>query len=398
MTGGKGSGADDLGIAEALAEWPSRVRAPGDWDAAAKKVLAALRGESQAGSALGLGTDEAEGLDAGWDDVVVDESVLEPPLPQGADEPHEFQPPEPVERRSGSVAPPMAGRSDADLHLQDAGEERESAPPASMLRPSTRPPPALAAPAPEVPPPAPMPPASLFPPPHTAALALTVPPPPMAPLAEPPKRRWGAAVLLAGAVCAAACTWLAVKTRTPAAAPVAASVVSSAPVAVAVDPQPAASATPEEANLGGAALAMNAVEQDKAPPPPKPKPARGKKKGGAAPAKQDAVTGSDNPQSVMRIAASPTGEAAGIAQRPTSGALQSALASTLPRARACLRPSDAASRATILFDASGKVRTVRVAGPASGKPAEACIQGALGQTRLAPFAEPTFSATVTVRP
>jgi len=102
---------------------------------------------------------------------------------------------------------------------------------------------------------------------------------------------------------------------------------------------------------------------------------------------------------VMRIAASPTGASgAPVAQRPTSGALQGALASTLPKARACLGPTDAPSRATLMFDASGKVRMVSIAGPATGKPAEACIQGALSQTQLAPFVEPTFSATITVRP
>ena len=66
-------------------------------------------------------------------------------------------------------------------------------------------------------------------------------------------------------------------------------------------------------------------------------------------------------------------------------------------ARACLGPDDPVSRAAIVFGSTGSVTSVRVSGFAAGKPAEGCIKGALGKARLAPFAEPTYTANITIR-
>ncbi len=69
----------------------------------------------------------------------------------------------------------------------------------------------------------------------------------------------------------------------------------------------------------------------------------------------------------------------------------------MPSARACLGPDDPISRAQVTFQSDGSVQSVSVSGGASGKPAEACIRAALMKARVAPFAQPTFTAPATIR-
>jgi hypothetical protein len=84
--------------------------------------------------------------------------------------------------------------------------------------------------------------------------------------------------------------------------------------------------------------------------------------------------------------------------KPSQGAIQGALGAALPSARGCLGPDDPISHATITFKSDGSVQSVGVSGGAAGKPAEACVRAALSKARVAPFAQPTFTATATVRP
>jgi hypothetical protein len=70
----------------------------------------------------------------------------------------------------------------------------------------------------------------------------------------------------------------------------------------------------------------------------------------------------------------------------------------MPAARACLESDDPISRATMTFGSDGNVRSVVVSGAASGKPAGACIRGALAKVRVPPFAQATFAFEATVRP
>lgn len=97
-----------------------------------------------------------------------------------------------------------------------------------------------------------------------------------------------------------------------------------------------------------------------------------------------------------------TGEGApapgSVPLKPSQGAIQGALGAALPSARGCLGPDDPISHATITFKSDGSVQSVGVTGGAAGKPAEACIRGALSKARITPFAQPTFTATATVRP
>jgi len=89
--------------------------------------------------------------------------------------------------------------------------------------------------------------------------------------------------------------------------------------------------------------------------------------------------------------------AGSVPQKPSQGAVTGALGAVLPSARACLGPDDAVSRASITFTSAGTVQSVGVTGGAVGKPAEACIKGALTNAKLAPFAEPSYTANITVR-
>jgi hypothetical protein len=78
--------------------------------------------------------------------------------------------------------------------------------------------------------------------------------------------------------------------------------------------------------------------------------------------------------------------------------VQGAVNAVLPGARGCLGPDDPVSKATVVFQSDGTVQSVAVTGSASGKPAEQCIKNALSKAKVQPFAEPTFSFPVTVRP
>jgi hypothetical protein len=135
----------------------------------------------------------------------------------------------------------------------------------------------------------------------------------------------------------------------------------------------------------------------------------------AIPAPTAAPTSSASLSTLMQQAAgvtsSPTATAATTADpddrlpapgsvplKPSQGAIQGSLGAALPSARGCLGPDDPISHATITFKSDGSVQSVGVSGGAAGKPAEACIRAALSKARVTPFAQPTFTATATVRP
>lgn len=89
--------------------------------------------------------------------------------------------------------------------------------------------------------------------------------------------------------------------------------------------------------------------------------------------------------------------AGSVPQKPSQGAVTGAIGAVLPNARACLGPDDPVSRASITFGSTGAVQSVSVSGGAAGKPAEGCIKAALSAAKVAPFAESSYSANVTVR-
>ena len=115
----------------------------------------------------------------------------------------------------------------------------------------------------------------------------------------------------------------------------------------------------------------------------------------------DAMGKAVGPKAEVTPAAGTTGGpqfAAGtVPQKPSQGAVTGALGAVMSGARGCLGPDDPVSRASITFTSAGTVQNVNVSGGAAGKPAEGCIKAALGKAKLPPFAEPTYTANITVR-
>jgi hypothetical protein len=107
--------------------------------------------------------------------------------------------------------------------------------------------------------------------------------------------------------------------------------------------------------------------------------------------------GDENKEKTPAAQTSNGSGAGNVPQKPSQGAVTGALGAVLPGARSCLGPDDPISRASVVFSSSGTVQSVTVSGGAAGKPAEACIKGALTKAKLAPFAEATYTANITIR-
>jgi hypothetical protein len=150
--------------------------------------------------------------------------------------------------------------------------------------------------------------------------------------------------------------------------------------------------------------AADGLAQAPAPPPPAPPAPKVESKDGT-------VASDDGLAKAMKTAAGPVNSGdmttpddkkpayapGSVPQRPSQGAVIGALGAVMSNARACLDADDAVSRATVMFASDGSVKSVSVNGGAKGKPAEACIKGALSHAKVAPFAEETYTTTVTVR-
>ncbi|MDB5221009.1 MAG: alginate regulatory protein AlgP [Myxococcaceae bacterium] len=215
-----------------------------------------------------------------------------------------------------------------------------------------------------------------------------------------------------------AVTQPAITPAAPETKPVEAANTTPAPAAdPSVDPNALPTATPDAklaaapkvAAKGGAPAAALAKNDKPAPAPVKeegPKlsakdlPTTPAGPGGDLGSAMGAAVGKDGKPVDPTPAAGNTGPqfAAGtVPQKPSQGAVTGAIGAVLPQARACLGPDDPVSRASITFTSAGAVQNVGVTGGAAGKPAEACIKAALGKAKVAPFAEATYTANITVR-
>ncbi len=81
--------------------------------------------------------------------------------------------------------------------------------------------------------------------------------------------------------------------------------------------------------------------------------------------------------------------------RPPPGQVLGAINAVLPSARACLGADDPVTTGSIVFTSEGSVTRVDLQG---AKPTDDCVRDALSKARVQPFADPTFSTRVTVRP
>lgn len=84
--------------------------------------------------------------------------------------------------------------------------------------------------------------------------------------------------------------------------------------------------------------------------------------------------------------------------KPSTGAVQAAIASVMGAARACVAGGDGPTPATVIFGSNGSVKSVVVSGAVEGTPAGKCISSALSRAKVAPFAQSSFSVGVSVRP
>jgi hypothetical protein len=87
-----------------------------------------------------------------------------------------------------------------------------------------------------------------------------------------------------------------------------------------------------------------------------------------------------------------------VPQKPAAGAIAGGIGSVMSEARACLGLDDPISYASITFASAGTVSSVSISGFAAGKPAEGCIKAALSKAKVPPFAQPSYTQKVTVRP
>jgi hypothetical protein len=124
----------------------------------------------------------------------------------------------------------------------------------------------------------------------------------------------------------------------------------------------------------------------------------------AAPAQAEAPAWDDSLQPAAAVApgSSLSGIASSVPRRPSVGAIQGALGAALPSARACLEAGDPPYHVTVTFQSNGNVQGVSFqnaggAGHAAESAAEACVRAALGKAQVAPFAEATYAAPLTVR-
>jgi hypothetical protein len=172
----------------------------------------------------------------------------------------------------------------------------------------------------------------------------------------------------------------------PAAAPIAANVPPPAAAATpnpqAAQPAVAAAAVPA-AQAGGDNKNLETLMRE----------ATGTPAGGAAqPVTAQGVGAGANGESV-----SEPGDRGSVPLRPSLGAINGAIGTAMPAARACLDVDAPVSRASITFNSDGSVGAVAISGWAAGKPAEACIRAALSKARVPPFAQPTYTVPATIR-
>jgi hypothetical protein len=108
-------------------------------------------------------------------------------------------------------------------------------------------------------------------------------------------------------------------------------------------------------------------------------------------------TASPPPQPASAPGDSPDYAPGSVPLRPSQGAVNGALGTAMPGARACLDADAPLSHATVTFKSDGSVASVSVTGWAAGKPVESCIRTALMKARVPPFAQPTYTVPATIR-
>jgi len=97
-------------------------------------------------------------------------------------------------------------------------------------------------------------------------------------------------------------------------------------------------------------------------------------------------------------ASGPTVDPGSLPEKPSQGAIQSALGSVREKARSCVAGQTEPSQASITFVSSGAIKSIAISGGAEGTSAAACIRAAMMPARVGPFKQDTYRFTYTIRP
>jgi hypothetical protein len=87
-----------------------------------------------------------------------------------------------------------------------------------------------------------------------------------------------------------------------------------------------------------------------------------------------------------------------LPERPSQGAVQSAIGAVLGAAKGCVAGADEATRATVTFGSSGAVNNVSVTGWASANGKSSCVVAALKGAKVGGFTDDHYSFPVTIKP
>ncbi len=210
--------------------------------------------------------------------------------------------------------------------------------------------------------------------------------------------RWGLAMAVLGIAAAAALLVLRPGQEASTATPPVAELPTETKAAGAAE-KPAESKITATPGATAAAPSLTVEElKPEAPSTPAPRlAATAAKPSGAAaePAPSAPAPAQEEPDDPRLV---PASQADNVPLEPSTGAALAAVGRVMGGAKACVAGHSGASNATIIFGSSGKVQSVQISGPAAGTAAESCVRNALSGARVAPFAKPTFTVRVPIRP
>lgn len=112
-----------------------------------------------------------------------------------------------------------------------------------------------------------------------------------------------------------------------------------------------------------------------------------------------AVGSNDLPAAPQDDGAKPAAGGGGsVPEQPSQGNAQAAIRAVMGAAKACVAGAPEPTSASVTFSSSGSVQSVSVGGWAAANGKGGCVKSALQGARVSPFAKPTYTVPVNVRP
>lgn len=106
----------------------------------------------------------------------------------------------------------------------------------------------------------------------------------------------------------------------------------------------------------------------------------------------------DLPKAPQDDGATPALAGSSLPEQPSQGNAQAAIRAVMGGAKACVAGASDPTSASVTFGSSGAVQGVNVTGWAAENGKAACVKSALQGAKVSPFAKPSFTVPVTVRP